>query len=396
MTNRNFTRRNFLKVAGAATAMAALGKLPTELFADQQRMATFPQKTEMILLTSRPPQLETPLRYFRELITPNEALFVRWHIANVPTSVDLSKWKITIGGNTEKELLVSMDDLRKFEKISYTAVIQCSGNGRSLFEPRVAGGQWKNGAMGNITWSGARLKDVLNSAGLKAGTVDVSFDGLDSPPLPTVPDFVKSLPIDKALEDDIIIAYEMNGRPLTMLNGFPARLIVPGWYATYWVKSLSTITVLSKPFEGFWVKSAYRIPDNDCGCVSPGATPKRTIPINKMTTRSLIVDPAENGELVLNRPVEIVGIAFSGGHGVQDVSVSVDGGKRWEQARLGEDKGKYAWRQWFYTWRPSKPGNYTLMARATDRIGGSQPFEGLWNPAGFLKNDVEKTKVIVR
>ncbi len=396
MFNKYFSRRNFLKAAGAVTAMAAIGDIPMDLFAQQRRMAKFPEKTDLILLTSRPPQLETPLAYYRELITPNEALFVRWHIANVPTSVDLDTWRIRVGGNTEKELQVSMDDLRKFETVAYTAVIQCSGNGRGFFQPRVAGGEWGNGAMGNVTWTGARLRDVLNSAGLKAGTVDVSFDGLDEPPLPTVPDFVKSLPIDKAMEEDIIIAYEMNGKPLTMLNGFPARLIVPGWYATYWVKSLSAITVLSKPFEGFWVKSAYRIPDNDCGCVAPGTAPKKTVPINKMTTRSLIVDPSDNTELALNKPVEIMGIAFSGGHGVQDVIVSADGGKSWREARLGEDKGKYAWRQWFYPWRPTKPGKYSLLARATDMIGGSQPFEGLWNPAGYLWNKIEKTEVVVK
>ncbi len=396
MLDKYFSRRNFLKAAGAVAAAAAMGDFPAEIFAQQQRMIKYPEKTDLILLTSRPPQLETPLSHFKELITPNEALFVRWHIADIPTSVDLNTWRIKVGGNTEKELQVSMDDLKKFEKVSYTAVIQCSGNGRSLFEPRVAGGQWKNGAMGNVTWTGARLKDVLNSAGLKAGTVDVSFDGLDRPPLPTVPDFVKSLAIDKAMEEDVIIAYEMNGKPLTMLNGFPARLIVPGWYATYWVKCLSAITVLSKPFDGFWVKSAYRIPDNDCGCVAPGTAPQKTIPINKMTTRSVVVDPVDSAELVLNKPVEIMGIAFSGGHGIQDVMVSVDGGKSWDEARLGEDKGKYSWRQWFYPWRPAKPGPYSIMARATDMIGGSQPYEALWNPAGFLRNKIQKIDVVVR
>ncbi len=396
MTPRNFSRRNFLKAAGAVTAMTAVNGFPADIFAYERRMARFPEKTDMILLTSRPPQLETPLSYFKEMVTPNEALFVRWHIANVPTSVDLNEWRLRVAGHTEKELALSMDDLRKFEPVTFTAVIQCSGNGRSLFEPRVAGGQWKNGAMGNVTWTGARLKDVLKSAGLKAGTVDVSFNGLDKPPLPTVPDFVKSLPVDKALEDDLIVAYEMNGKPLTMLNGFPARLIVPGWYATYWVKSLSDITVLSKPFEGFWVKSAYRIPDNECGCIPPGTSPKKTVPINRMTTRSLVVDPAEDSQLALNKQVEIMGIAFSGGNGVQDVIVSTDGGKSWEEARLGEDKGKYAWRQWFYPWRPTKPGKYTLMARATDMIGESQPYAGLWNPAGFLRNKVEKMEVIVK
>jgi sulfite dehydrogenase len=392
----NFSRRKFLKAAGAAAAMAAMGGFPTALLASERRLARFPEKTDLILLTSRPPQLETPIAYFKEMITPNEALFVRWHIANVPTSVDLNEWRLRIGGNTEKELGLSVEDLKKFEPVTYTAVIQCSGNSRSLFDPRVAGGEWGDGAMGNVTWTGARLKDILNSSGLKAGAIDVSFDGLDGPPLPTVPDFVKSLPVDKAMEEDIIVAYEMNGKPLTMLNGFPARLVVPGWYATYWVKSLSEIKVLSKPFEGFWVKTAYRIPDNDCGCVPPGSSPKKTIPINRMTTRSLIVSPADGAALVRSRPVEVMGIAFSGGHGVQDVAVSVDGGRRWREARMGEDKGKYSWRQWFYPWKPSKPGKYTLMARATNMIGESQPFEGLWNPAGYLWNKVEKTEVVVK
>jgi sulfite dehydrogenase len=396
MRGQSFSRRTFLKTAGVLTAAAAFGGIPMELLAAGPRMARFPEKTDLILLTSRPPQLETPVHYFKEYITPNDALFVRWHIANVPTSVALNAWRLKVSGNTGQDLLLSMDALKKFERVTYTAVIQCSGNGRSFFEPRVAGGEWGNGAMGNVTWTGARLKDILGMAGLKAGSVDVSFNGLDTPPLPTVPDFVKSLPMDKALEDDIIVAYEMNGAPLPMLNGFPARLIVPGWYATYWVKALSEITVLSKPFEGFWIKKAYRIPDNPCGCVPPGTEPKETVPINRMTTRSLIVVPVAKAEFRVDQPVEIMGIAFSGGYGIKNVVVSVDGGKNWTEAKLGEERGKYSWTQWSYAWRPTKPGEYELMAKATNSIGESQPFEGLWNPAGYLWNRIEKTEVVVR
>ena len=265
MKNGIFTRRDFLKTAGALTAMAAVGEIPAGLLAavDRKKLLKFPEKTDLILRTSRPPQLETPFSYFNELITPNDALFVRWHISGIPTSVDLLQWRLTVGGNTEKELQLSMEDLRtKFERVTYTAVIQCAGNSRSFFDPRVAGGQWENGAMGNVTWTGAKLKDILNASGIKAGSLDVAFDGLDKPPLPSVPDFVKSLSLDKAMDEDIIVAYEQNGQQLPMLNGFPARLIVPGWYATYWVKSLSSVTVLPSKFEGFWVKTAYRIPDN--------------------------------------------------------------------------------------------------------------------------------------
>jgi DMSO/TMAO reductase YedYZ molybdopterin-dependent catalytic subunit len=396
MRHEHFSRRRFLQTAGAVAAMSAMGGFPSYLFASGRRMAKFPQKKDLYLLTSRPPQLETPLHYFNDFVTPNDVVFVRWHIANVPTSVDLADWMIKVGGNTEKELQLSMDDLKKFEKVTYTAVLQCSGNSRSHFEPRVSGGQWGNGAMANVTWTGARLRDILNKAGLKAGSVDVSFNGLDTPPLPSVPDLVKSLPVDKAMEEDLIVAYEMNGKPLPMLNGFPARLIVPGWYATYWVKSLSDITVLAKPFEGFWVKTAYRIPDNPCGCIPPGTSPAKSIPINRMTTRSLIVEPSGNGSFKRNQSVDIRGVAFSGGYGIKDVLVSVDGGKIWKEARIVKEDGKYAWVQWSFPWKPAKAGKYTLMARATDAIGESQPFDMLWNPAGYLYNRIEKTEVIVK
>jgi sulfite dehydrogenase len=394
---RHVTRREFLKAAGTAAAVAAAGGLPLDALAApyERRLVKFPEKTDLILLTSRPPQLETPLSYFKELITPNEALFVRWHITPIPTSVDLAEWRLGIGGNIEKELQLSMDDLKKFEKVAYTAVIQCAGNGRSFFEPRVPGGQWKNGSMGNVTWGGARLKDVLNAAGLKAGSVDVSFNGLDIGTLPSVPDFVKSLPVDKALEEDILIAYEMNGKPLSMLNGFPARLIVPGWYASYWVKALSDISVNAKAFEGFWMNTAYRIPDTACGCVPPGAKPSRTVPINRMTTRSLIITPVEGEKLKANRPVTIMGVAMSGGYAIKDVIVSTDKGRTWLQADLGKDLGKYSWIQFTLPWKPAKAGTYTLMARATNSIGESQPAEGLWNPSGYLWNKVEPLTVVV-
>ncbi|MGO9611643.1 MAG: molybdopterin-dependent oxidoreductase [Dissulfurispiraceae bacterium] len=396
MKQNGFTRRDFLKTAGIATAMAAVGGIPADLFGEEKRIARFPEKTDLILLTSRPPQLETPLHYFKDPITPNEAVFVRWHISQIPTSVDLGKWRLKVGGNTEKQLSLSMNDLMKFEKVSYTAVIQCSGNSRSLFEPRVVGGQWGNGAMGNVTWTGARLKDILGTARVKAGSVDVSFNGLDEPPLPTVPDLVKSLPVDKALEDEILVAYQMNGKDLPMLNGFPARLVVPGWYATYWVKSLSEITVLTTPFEGFWVKTAYRIPDTPCGCIPPGSAQKKSIPINRMTTRSLIIEPVNASSLKVNQPANIMGIAFSGGYSIRDVIVSVDSGKTWRGAQLGKDMGRYSWIQWTLPWKPDKPGKFTLMAKATNSIGESQPFEGLWNPSGYLWNKIEKTEVEVR
>lgn len=390
------SRRTFIKAAGML-AFSSFGINSLELFAsEKKRLIAFPEKKELILLTSRPPNLETPIHYFNELITTEDVLFVRWHTYPIPVSVDLNSWKLRVGGNIGRELMLSMEDIKKLEKVTYTAVIQCSGNGRSFFEPRVPGGQWGNGAMGNCTWGGVRLRDILNMAGIKQGSVEVVFDGLDSVVMPSVPDFIKSLPIDKAIEEDVILAYEINGKPLPMLNGFPLRLIVPGWYATYWVKSLTEIRVLDKSFEGFWMKPAYRIPDNPCGCVPPGTSPKKTVPINRMTTRSLIIEPEEGTLIKTGRNTKISGIAFSGGYSIRDVIVSVDGGKTWHQAELGSDFGRYSWIQWSYMWRPQKLGVYTIMAKATNSIGESQPFESLWNPSGYLWNKIEKVKVIVK
>jgi sulfite dehydrogenase len=396
MNKKRVNRRDFLKTAGSFTALAALGGVPWEAFAADKRMIRYPQKTDMLLLTSRPPQLEMPSQFFRDLITPNDAVFVRWHLSDIPTEVDLHSWKLKVGGNTERKIELTMDQLQNdFERVSYTAVIQCSGNGRSFFEPRVAGGQWENGSLGNVKWTGARLKDIVAKAGIKAGSVETAFNGLDRPPLPTVPDFVKSLPLDTALDEDVIVAYAMNDKPLAMLNGFPARLVVPGWFATYWVKSLSDITVLDKSFEGFWMKPAYRIPDNPCACVPPGSKPSKTIPITRMNTRSLVVDPIPGAKLTFGGEVEIFGIAYSGGYGISEVTVSVDGGRTWNRANLGKDLGKYSWIQWKHAWRPARPGKYTIMARAVDSIGESQPFEQLWNPSGYMWNKVEKIDVTV-
>jgi len=359
-------------------------------------LVRYPGKTDLILLTSRPPQLETPIKYFESAITPNEAFYVRYHIPP-PTEVDLSTWRLKIAGHLDKPLELSLDDLQgKFPRASIVAVNQCSGNGRGYFSPRVFGGQWANGAMGNAEWTGVRLRDILSAAGVRQGAAEVSFNGLDQPVMPTVPDFVKSLTISRIMEDpDVLVAYQMNGQPLPMLNGFPARLIVPGWYATYWVKNLSEITVLDKPFDGFWMRKAYLIPETPCGCVQPGTAPAHTVPINRMDVRSLIISPNNGQNLAAGKAIAIKGIAFDSGYGIQEVMVSTDNGASWRGAQLGKDLGNYSFREWSFQWTPPRRGQYSLMVRATNRVGESQPSEPLWNPAGYLRNVIEKIDVAV-
>jgi len=258
--------------SGAATQPAAAADSAASggAGAAQREMARFPEKAELILLTDRPPQLETPLHYFETDITPNDAFYVRWHLADIPTTVDTTTFRLTLHGHVNNELKLSVADLKRdFEPVSIVAVNQCSGNSRSLFEPRVPGGQWGHGAMGNAKWTGVRLADLLQKAGVKDGAVEVTFQGLDRPVLPATPAFVKLLKLDKANDRDVIVAYAMNDQPMPMLNGFPLRLVVPGWYGTYWVKALNDINVLNEPFKGFWMDKAYRIANNPHASEAP-------------------------------------------------------------------------------------------------------------------------------
>ena len=395
------TRRDFLKAlgqAGTLLAGAAAGA-PAAQAADDplagRPLVRYPEKTDLILLTSRPPQLETPMKYFDRAITPNDAFFVRYHVFPVPTAVDLSTWRLRVHGLVDRPLDLSMDDLKtKFPATRVVAANQCSGNSRGRFSPRVLGGQWGDGAMGNAEWVGARMRDILALAGVRTGAVQVTFDGLDKPAFPTVPDFVKSLDLARIVDDpDVIVAYQMNGQPLPMLNGFPARLVVPGWYATYWVKNLSEVEVIDRAFEKFWMKPGYRIPDTPCGCVEPGTAPARTVPINRMPVRSFIAVPAPATRVKAGQAATIKGIAFDGGYGISEVQLSTDDGAAWRRVQLGQDLGRYSFREWSATWIPPAAGDHRLMVRAFNAIGESQGTTPLWNPAGYLRNVIERVTV---
>lgn len=372
-----------------APAPAAGNATPTAA----PEMARFPEKTDLILLTDRPPNLETPLHYFQKDLTPNDAFFVRWHLGLIPTTIDADAFRLSVAGHVENPLSLSLAELRKdFEPVFTVAVLQCSGNSRSFFQPRVTGGEWGNGAVGNAKWTGVRLRDLLAKAKVKEGAVDVSFKGLDRAPMPTVPDFAKSLDFAHANDGEVVVAYEMNGQPLPMLNGFPLRLIVPGWYATYWVKSLNEINVLPHKFKGFWMDKAYRVPNNpDCN-ESPKDLAKDTIPISRMTVRSLFVRP-EPAEKVAAGNYEIEGVAIDSGKGISKVEVSTDGGKTWADAKLDPDLGKYSWRRWRFAWKPAA-GKYQLMARATNSAGETQT-KSQWNRSGYARNVIETIDVTV-
>jgi sulfite dehydrogenase len=361
----------------------------------ERPMVVYPEKRSLIRLTSRPPQLETPFAVFDEgLITPNDAFYVRYHLADLPLdSIDAATYRVEIGGHVDRKLSLSLADLHAMAGTEITAVSQCSGNGRGFFVPRVAGGQAGNGLMGNARWQGVALKTVLDRAGVKAGAVQVSFDGLDGPVMPTTPDFVKALDIDLARNGDVTLAWAMNGAELPFLNGFPLRLVVPGYFGTYWVKHLKTITVLDSKLDSFWMTGAYRIPDNDCNCVVPGTAPAKTRPIGQFKIRSFITSLTDGASLKAG-PNRVRGIAFDGGSGVKQVQVSADNGVSWQDAALGQDLGRYSFRGWEAP-LALPAGRHVLKVRAVSNAGETQPTEQPWNPSGYLRNVIESVAVTV-
>ena len=352
----------------------------------------FPQKAAMILQRTRPALLETPFEVFDQgVFTPNDRFFVRWHWAAIPEEVDAGRFRLSVRGQVNKALSLSLADLAALPRVELAAVNQCSGNSRGLFAPRIAGGQWANGAMGNARWSGVRLRDVLDRAGVKANAVQVRFNGLDEPVVAEAPDFLKSLNIDHARDGEVMIAYAMNGEQLPLLNGFPLRLVVPGWYSTYWVKMLSDIEVLDHGDDQYWMKTAYRIPDTPNADVKPGATGFRTVPISRMNPRSFVTNLRRGQSVTAAAPLPVRGIALGGDAGVARVDVSGDNGKTWLPARLGADEGKYSFRRWNATvWLAGK-GDHVLMVRCANTAGVVQPLVPNWNPGGFMQNGIEST-----
>ena len=355
----------------------------------------FPQKSEMILQRMRPPLLETPMAVFdKHILTPNDQFYVRWHWANIPESVDVATFRLKVRGHVERSVELTLHDLlHGFERIEYVAVNQCSGNSRGLFSPSVPGAEWGHGAMGNARWTGVRLRDVLDRAGVKAGAVDVRFGGLDEALVGEAPKFLKSLTLDHARDGEVMIAFAMNGEALPLLNGFPLRLIVPGWYSTYWVKMLSDIEVLPQKDDNFWMAKAYQVPKTPFGDVPVGTTDFPREPISRMVPRSLITNLVEGQKVSAGAPLAISGIVMGGDCGVARVEISTDGGQSWQRAALGEDLGPYSLRRFTHkiTLAPGKSG---IACRCTNTRGISQPLAMNWNPGGYMRAGVETVTVV--
>jgi DMSO/TMAO reductase YedYZ molybdopterin-dependent catalytic subunit len=357
-------------------------------------LESLPGKKPLIKLSYRPPNYESPLEYFRTPITPNDQFFVRYHLSDIP-NVDANTYKIKVGGDgVNGPVELTFDDLKKLPAFEVVAVNQCSGSRRGLSNPHVAGVEWGYGAMGCARWKGARLKDVLEKAGLKKEAIEVSFDGADGPAVDKTPDFIKSIPAWKAVEESTIIAYEMNGQPLPHLNGFPARIIVPGWTGTYWMKHVVSINALTKPQGGFWMNPAYRIPVGKFPLVARFISQENaaSTPITEMVVNSLITSHRDGAQVKPGK-VAVSGMAWDGGYGISSVQVSTDGGKTWGAATLGQDLGRYAFRPWSFD-LSAKRGKNTVMVNATNKIGQSQTSELIFNPAGYHNNVMQNIALV--
>ncbi len=380
--------------AAAKPGMIDLG-LPGGL-GERPMTSAFPQKGAMILQRTRPPLLETPFEVFDDgVFTPNDRFFVRWHQAIIPTDVDVDKFRLTVRGHVANPLSLSLKALEAMPRAEIAAINQCSGNSRGFFSPRVEGAQWGNGAMGNALWSGVPLRVILDRAGVRPGAVAVRIKGMDAPLVDDAPLFMKSLDIDHARDGEVMLAFGMNGAALPLLNGAPLRLVVPGWYSTYWVKMVEDIEVLAQPDDNYWTATAYRIPDTPGADIRPGQTGFGLVPINRMVPRSFVTNLRDGAKVAPGPEVALRGIAFGGDCGVARVEISTDGGGNWSEAELGPDEGKYGFRRWQARWRPGRPGAGTIKVRCTNDNGLVQPEAATWNGSGFMRNVVETVTVTV-
>ena len=403
------TRRHMLSTAGASAALAVSGVgLPR--FAEAAEvgttpgvpggiasyitMGTVPGKKPLIQLSDRPPNYESPLEYLRTPITPNDQFFIRYHLSDIP-EIKAEGYKIAVGGDgAGSPMELTLDDLKKMPAIEVVAVNQCSGNRRGLSNPHVAGVEWGYGAMGCARWKGARLKDILEKAGLKKEAIEVGFNGADGPAVDKTPDFIKSIPAWKAVDENTIVAYEMNGQPLPHFNGFPARIIVPGWTGTYWMKHVTQINALTKPQGGFWMNPAYRVPVGKFPLRDRFITQENaaSTPITEMVVNSLVTSHRE-GDKVKAGKVTVSGMAWDGGYGIRTVQVSTDGGKTWGSATLGQDLGRFAFRPWSFE-IAAKKGKNSVMVNATNALGQSQTASLIFNPAGYHNNVIQNLTLV--
>jgi DMSO/TMAO reductase YedYZ molybdopterin-dependent catalytic subunit len=389
----NLTRRDLLRTAAGVSALAVVNRtLPSSSVLAQSATAVPAGKEKLIIRSMRPPDYEAPVALLDSWITPYESFYVRSHLPP-PPPIDGSTWKLRIDGEVSSPVALSVDDLRRMPSTTITATLECAGNGRGFYQPAVAGVQWLRGAVGTARWTGVRMAAVLERAGIRNTARFVVMDGADLP-LGTMPDFVRQVPMEKAMQPDTLIAYEMNGQPIPALHGFPLRAIIPGWEGAYWMKWLASLRVIDREFDGFWVATGYRYPVRR---IAPGAAvdPKDMAPLTGLAVKSLITQPLD-GSTRSSGTVEVGGFAWAGEFDIARVDVSTDQGATWAPAQLTGESARYTWRRFAYSFAASRPESYLILSRATDSSGRVQPMVPSWNPSGYLWNAPDGVRIEVK
>jgi DMSO/TMAO reductase YedYZ molybdopterin-dependent catalytic subunit len=390
------SRRSFLndaRIMGVGLALSRLLPLSASKLLGQSGQPSkgdkIRGKEQLIVRSLQPDNLEPPVQLLKTWVTPTELLYVRNHL---PTpEMHAGEWRLTVEGAVNTPLKLSLDDLKKMPRVESVVTMECAGNGRAFMVPAAGGVQWEKGAVGTARWTGVRLAEILKKAGAKPNGKYVFFDGGDKATEKT-PDFIRQVPIAKAMDPDTLLAYELNGEPLPLLHGFPLRVIAPGWIGAYSVKWLERITVSEQENDTYFTATGYRYPISR---VAPGAKvePKDMAPIIGLIVKSLITTPADGSSEKAGSTVKVAGWAWAGESKISKVEISLDNGATWVQARLGQERAKYAWREFEYDWKTTAPGSYLILSRATDDRGRSQPIIGQWNPQGYMWNVIDRIRV---
>jgi DMSO/TMAO reductase YedYZ molybdopterin-dependent catalytic subunit len=376
------TRRGFVAGLSATAGATIVGPLGA--------MSVYAQSAgpQRIVRRQTPLAAECDLSSLTGWATPNQAFPVLTSFADPLPAIEPGQWRLAVEGQVDQPVMLDYAALRAFPARTVAAVIECAGNSRNAVSPPFARSILGNGFVGNAEWRGAPLAAVLAGAGIKATAREIVLEGADRSRVAAAPAdaaFAKSVPVDKALHPDTLLAYEMNGAPLPRELGGPVRIIVPGWYGTYHVKWVSRIEAIDRVFDGVFMTRQWRVRRRRDGFLRDEAT-------SQIAVKSLIFGPAGGAQLTQG-PQRIWGAAWSGGRDIASVQVSTDGGQSWRLAELGEGHGAYAWRLWELTWRPAAPGRATLLARATDTAGTSQPFAYDLDLQGFEVNHVQSVAV---
>jgi sulfite oxidase len=349
-------------------------------------------KDNLIVRSESPADFETPIHLLdRAWITSNDLHYVRCHLQT--PKIDLNSWNLVIEGEVNQSQTLTMNQIRQLSETSRIVTLECSGNGRVYSDPPVPGLQWEKGAVGTARWTGISLRDVLNRAGVRRTGRHIIMNGADEP-IASVPDFVRSIPIEKAMHPDTILAYRMNGEDIPIEHGFPLRLIVPGWEAAASTKWIRNIRVSETEADGFFFKTAYRIPNRS---VSPGSVvdPNDMIPYTALDVKSIFTFPLQGTTVRTGASIELRGFAWAGEADITRVDVSTDFGRTWTAASLDAERARYAWRRFRHVWKPAVRGSFIVMSRATDSQGRTQPIAPSWNPAGYIYNVIDKVRINV-